>query len=299
MATTVWKGHLTFGLVSIPVRLHRAARAEKVSFRRLSKTQSPEPVADEPAPRRGKAQTVAAPVPEPELSRVKQAFYAPDREEEPIPQSQLVRGYEYAKDRYVVVEEDELKNIAPKTSTEMQIVEFVRFAEIDPVYLETSYYMSPDEAGERAYALLFEALRKSGYAALARVAMHRREHVMALRPGQSGILTHTLYYADEVRKDQEFRTDASEVSKKELDLALLLVESLADKFEPSKYRDTYRDQVRALIETKVAGREVAEVPAPRPAAQVVDILKALQQSLEQTRKPPARASAKQQRKAAR
>jgi DNA end-binding protein Ku len=159
--------------------------------------------------------------------------------------------------------------------------------------------MSPDEAGERAYALLFEALRKSGYAALARVAMHRREHVMALRPGQNGIVTHTLYYADEVRKDQEFHTDTAGVSKKELDLALLLVESLADTFEPSKYRDTYRDQVRALIETKVAGREVAEVPAPRPASQVVDILKALQQSLEQTRKPAARVEAKPRRKAAR
>jgi DNA end-binding protein Ku len=283
MATTIWKGHLTFGLVSIPIRLFKAARAERVSFHQLYRSKA--------APSKSHR---TSPEPEESFTRIRQAAFVPEVESpqkvpteapQPIPRSELARGYEYEKNRYVVVEDEELKKITPATGTEMQIIEFVDFSEIDPVYLETSYYVLPDEAGEKAYALLFEALRKSGRAAVAEVAMHRREHVMALRPGRTGIIGHTLYYSDEVRADQEYRADTSAVTKKELDLALMLAESLAAPFEPNKFKDKFREKVEALIAAKADGLQVAAAPVARPAAQVVDIMQALQNSLKMARKP--------------
>ena len=252
MAATVWKGHLTFGLVSIPVRLYKAARAEKVSLHQLHRAQRAE------APRIAAASPVAPSQPQPQpqnqpleaeapapVSRIRQTILDPV-ENTPIPRSELVRGYEYAKNQYVVLEEEDIRKITPQTATEMQIVEFVRFSDIDPIYLETSYYMAPDKAGEKAYALLFEGMRESGYVALAQVAMHRREHVMILRPGKTGIVTHTMFYPDEVRTIQEFRTDVSLVTPKEMGLAKMLIDTLAEPFEPSKFKDAYRERLNAL-----------------------------------------------------
>ncbi len=225
--------------------------------------------------------TQVEPEPEPEIapvSRIRQTLVDPTANT-PIPRSEILRGYEYAKDQYVVLDEEDIRKITPPTASEMQIVEFVRFAEIDPVYLETSYYMAPEDAGEKAYALLFEGMRESGFVALAQVAMHRREHVMILRPGKSGIVTHTMFYPDEVRTTQEFRTDAKLVTPKELGLAKMLIDTLAAPFEPEKFKDAYRERLRQLIESKVQGREVAPA-AEQPAAKVVDIMDALQKSLE-------------------
>lgn len=281
MASSVWKGHLTFGLVSIPVRLFRAARAEKVQLHQLYRTsrsqerEQPEERAAEP------------PQPEPEsprqldmepVARIHQsAFDAASNT--PIPRSDLVRGFEYAKGQYAVIDAEDIRKITPKTATEMQIVEFVRFAEIDPIYLETSYYMSPEEAGQKAYALLFEGMRESGYVALAQVAMHRREHVMIIRPGKSGIVTHTMYYRDEVRTNLEYRTEPSLVTSKELGLARMLIDTLAAPFDPEKFKDTYRERLRQLIEAKVQGRELAPEATGQAASHVVDIMEALQKSL--------------------
>jgi len=336
MASTVWKGHLTFGLVSIPVRLFRAARAEKVSLHRLyrPKRVEAEPQVDDDeeetyrqaisAPPRlaalnvpgapktqaaaGRAAPAFEPEPEAPVERIRQA--AIDSESSaPIPQSELLRGYEYDKNRYVVIDDEEIRKITPQTATEMQILEFVHLAEVDPIYLETSYYMSPDNAGEKAYALLFEAMRETGYAALAQVAMHRREHVMVLRPGKSGIITHTLFYPDEVRSTLEFRTDRSVVTPKELTLAKMLIETLAGPFEPEKFKDTYRQRLQELIEAKVEGRQIAPAAAP-VTAKVVDIMDALQKSLaaasarksetpkEPQPAPAARKTAKSERPAA-
>jgi DNA end-binding protein Ku len=301
MATTIWKGHLTFGLVSIPIRLFKAARAERVRFHQLyrNKAASSKPQRADPSPFENASSAKSAfreqPAPAESFTRIRQAAFVPGapapqstpkEAPQPIPRNELERGYEYEKNRYVVVEDEDLKKITPATGTEMQILEFVKFSEIDPVYLETSYYVIPDEAGEKAYGLLFEALRKSGRAALAGVAMHRREHVMALRPGRTGIIGHTLYYSGEVRADQEYRADVSGVAKKELDLALMLAESLAAPFEPNKFKDTFREKVEALIADKIEGRQVAAAPEIRPAAQVVDIMQALQNSLKMARKPP-------------
>jgi DNA end-binding protein Ku len=298
MATTVWHGYLTFGLVSIPVRLFKAARSEKIRFHQLHKStpraSGPAPMRLEPvASRQERAKTAEVPAPPPveEYTRIRQSAYVPpavtagETPPKPVPRTELVKGYEYDKNRYVVVEDEDLKKLTPETATEMQIVEFVNLAEIDPVYFETSYYLAPDEAGEKAYALLFQAMRETGYVALAEVAMHRREHVMILRPGRHGLLAHTMFYADEIRSDQEHRSDISVVGAKELQMAKLLVESLAAPFEPGKYKDKFREKLEQMIAAKIEGRQVSQVPAARKPAEVVDILKTLEQSLKLARKP--------------
>jgi len=259
MASTVWKGHLTFGLLSLPVRLYSAARSETVSFNQLHKT---------------------------DHSRVKQVLYC-QAEDKPIQRSDIVKGYEYEKDKYVVVEDEEIKKVAPKTAKTMEVLEFVKAAEVDPIYLESSYYLAPDEGGEKPYALLFEALRQSGYVGVANIAMHNREHIVILRPGSKGILLHTMYYPNEIRQVEEFRTDTSAVKPKELELAKTLVESLEAPFEPDKYKDNYRENLLAMIQAKVEGKEVVETAQPAHKAPVIDILEALKMSLAEGKKPPA------------
>jgi DNA end-binding protein Ku len=204
--------------------------------------------------------------------------------EEAVERAEVVRGYEYEPDRFVVVEDEELRAITPETARNMQILEFVKFDEIDPVYLESSYYVSPEKAGEKAYALLFEALKRSGYVAIAEFAMHRREHVVVLRAGKRGIILHTLFYNNEVRRDDEFPANESLVVPRELDVAVLLVQSMAAPFEPDKFRDTYREKLEALIAEKIQGRAVARTPAAKPAP-VADMMEALQKSLQLARKP--------------
>ncbi len=259
MASTVWKGHLTFGLVSLPVKLYSAARAETVSFNQLHKADG---------------------------SRIKQVIFC-QAEDKQIPRSEIVKGYEYEKDKYVVVDDEEIKKVAPRTAKTMEILEFVKSSEVDPLYFESSYYLAPDDAGEKPYALLFKALKESRYVGVAKIAMHNREHIVILRPGASGILLHTMYYTDEIRKVDEFRTDTSLIREPELKLANTLIESLAAEFEPEKYKDNYRANLMKLIEAKKAGQQIVEPPAPAHMAPVVDILEALKMSLEKTKKPAA------------
>src|SRR5713101_5657596 len=257
MASTVWKGHLTFGLVSFPVKLYTAARAEGISFNQLHKSDN---------------------------SRIKQVIFC-QAEDQPIPRSEIVKGYEYEKDHYVVVEDEEIKRMAPSTAKVMEILEFVKTAEVDPIYFESSYYMAPDAAGEKPYALLYDTLKRTGYVGVAKIAMHNREHIVIFRPGPQGLMMHTMYYANEVRKVDEFRTDTSLVKDKEVELARMLVESLASTFEPEKYHDTYRDNLQSMIDAKIKGKEVVTPPSREPA-KIIDIMEALKQSLA-SRKPAA------------
>ena len=134
----------------------------------------------------------------------------------------------------MVIEDEEIKKVAPATAKVMEIQEFVKSDQVDPIFFETSYYMAPDEAGEKPYALLFDALKKTGYVGVAKIAMHNREHVVILRPGQNGVLMHTMYYSHEIRKVDEFRTDLSLVKEKELALATSLIEALAARFRAGK-----------------------------------------------------------------
>src|SRR5260370_11598052 len=207
MASTVWKGHLTFGLVSFPVKLFTAARGDSISFNQLHKTDN---------------------------SRIKQVLYC-QAEDKPIPRSDIVKGYEYEKDKYVVVEDEDIKKVAPKTAKTMEVLEFVKASDVDPIFLESSYYLAPDEGGEKPYALLFEALRQSGYVGVAKIAMHNREHIVILRPGERGILLHTMYYPDEIRPVEEFPTDTSTIKPNELRRAMRLVDSLKAPVEPEKH----------------------------------------------------------------
>ena len=262
MAASVWKGHLTFGLVTIPVRLFSAARSETISFNMLHKD---------------------------DHSRIRQVTVC-QAEDKPVSRNELVKGYEYEKDHYVVIEEEDIKKVAPKTAKVMEILEFVNADQVDPIYLESSYYMAPDEGGEKAYALLFEALRQSKFYALAKVAMHNREHIIVLRPGAKGILSHTMYYQDEIRQVDEFRTDTSLVKDKELDMAKMLISSLEADFEPAKYHDTYRDNLQKMIEAKIEGKKVVATPVAH-VAPVIDIMEALKKSLAEKRKPAQVATA--------
>ena len=257
MASTVWKGHLTFGLLSLPVKLYSAARSETVGFNQLHKHDN---------------------------SRVKNVLYC-QAEDKPISRSDVVKGYEYEKDKYVVIEDEDIKKVAPKTAKTMEVLEFVKAAEVDAIFLESSYYMAPDEAGEKPYALLFEALRQSGCVGVAKIAMHNREHIVILRPGPKGILLHTMYYPDEIRQVDEFRTDTSMVKDNELKMAKMLIESLLAEFEPGKYKDAYRENLMKMVQDKVEGKQVIATAEPKHKAPVVDILEALKMSLAEVKKP--------------
>ncbi len=262
MASTVWKGHLTFGLVSFPIKLYSAARGESVSFNQLHKHDG---------------------------SRVKQVLFC-QAEDKPISRSEIIKGYEYEKDRYVTIEDEDIKKVAPPTAKVMEVLEFVKADQVDPIYYETSYYMAPDEAGEKPYALLFEALKKSGYCGVGKISMHNREHIVILRPGKNGVLLHTMFFNHEIRQVDEFRTDLDLVKEKELALAMMLVETLAADFEPAKYKDSFRENLLAMIEAKKAGQEIVAAPEPQQH-KVIDILEALKASLAMAKKPAASAPA--------
>jgi DNA end-binding protein Ku len=321
MASTVWRGYITFGLISIPVRIFRAARPERVNLKQLYRVRSPEPlnqaVADEanepeddaepaaaPSPSRTGAGTLRSGGPQPVPYRADRSAesdsatstpevlvpvrrVAVDQSDESIvPQRALTKGYEYEKDRFVALDPEELKSIVPKTATEMEILEFVKLDDIDPVYFEASYYVQPEAAGEKPYALLYQALQKTRLVAIAKFAMHSREHVVVLRPGKRGLISHTMYFQSEVRGEQEYRADTDLIEGRDLDLAEKLIHSLAAEFEPEKYKDTYREKLEALIQSKVEGKRVSQESAPSRRAPVVDMTEALRRSLALVKKPP-------------
>ena len=219
-------------------------------------------------------------------SRIRQVLYC-RAEDKPVSRTELVKGFEYDRDRYVVVKENELRRLAPPSSRVMEVREFVPAAELDPMYLDASYYVAPQNAGEKPYALLFEALRRSGYAALAQWTLQHREHLVVLRPGRFGLLAHTLFYREEVRATEEFRTDTGQLSARELELAHLLVNALAAPFDPGKYQDRYRATLRALIDSKIQAEE-RKPGAPRVLGPARDILQALQASLHAKEHAPDR-----------
>src|SRR5215831_6169638 len=165
MPSSVWSGYLTFGLISMPVRLFSGARSNHISFNMLHRD---------------------------DLSRVKQQLYCPV-DERVVERSELVKGYEYRKGEYVVIEPEEIKKIEPKTAKAMEILEFVKEEEIDPIYFESSYYLAPEEAARKPYALLVKAMKDSGYVGVAKLSMHNREYTAFLRPYEKGLMLHTMY----------------------------------------------------------------------------------------------------------
>src|SRR3954465_2131294 len=196
MAASVWTGFLTFGLISMPVRLFSGARGSRVSFHMLHR---------------------------PDHVRVKQQLICP-ADEQVIDRSEIVKGYEYRKDEYVIIEPDEIKKIEPKTAKAMEILEFVKADEVDPIYFESPYSPVPEEAGRRPYALLSEALEQTEYVAIAKLTMHNREYTVILRPHKGGLMLHTMYYQDEVRQVEQFGRPDVELRDAEVKVAHQLIQ---------------------------------------------------------------------------
>jgi DNA end-binding protein Ku len=267
MAASVWSGYLTFGLISMPVRLFSGARSSGISFNMLHR---------------------------PDHSRLKQQYVC-QAENVVVDRSDIIKGYEYRKDEYVVIEPEEIKKIEPKTAKTMEILEFVKSSEVDPVYFESSYYMMPEEAGRRPYALLTKALEESEYYAIAKLTMHNREYTVIVRPHEGGLMLHTMYYADEVREVEGFGAPDVELKEAEIKVAHQLIEALAAEWDPEKFHDTFQDNLKNLIQTKLEGGEIAEVEKPKKLAPVVDLMSALKESLAQMegKKKPAAAATRE------
>ncbi len=268
MPASVWSGYLTFGLISMPVRLFSGARGTRISFHMLHRD---------------------------DLTRVKQQLYCP-HDERPIERSEIVKGYEYRKGEYVVVEPEEIKKIEPKTAKAMEILEFVKQEEIDPVYFESSYYLAPDEAGRKPYALLTRAMQETGFVAIAKLAMHNREYTVFLRPYHDGLMLHTMYYQEEIREAPSVGSDKVDIKEAEVKVAHQLIQALASEWQPEKYHDTFEENLKKLIKAHLEGKEVTAVEKPRKVAAPTDLMAALKQSLaqmEHQKKGPQRVEAMQ------
>ena len=265
MAASVWSGYLTFGLISLPVRLFSGARSTSISFNMLHRE---------------------------DLQRVKQQLVC-SADGQVIDRSDTVKGYEFRKGEYIVIEPEEIKKIEPRTAKTMEILEFVKTDDVDPVFFESSYYMVPEEAGRRPYALLTKALEESKYVAIAKLTMHNREYTVFLRPHEGGMMLHTMYYAEEVRKVEGFGAPDVELKDAEVKIAHQLIEALAADWDPEKYHDEFQENLKKLIETKLEGGTVTEVEKPKKLAPVVDLMSALKQSLAEMegKKKPAASTA--------
>lgn len=263
MASTVWKGYLSFGLISIPVRLFAAARTEHVSFHMLHDACK---------------------------TRIKEQLYCPHCERV-VERSEIVKGYEINKGRWIVIEDEEIKKVAPQSSETMEIQEFVKLSDVDPLYFNASYYAVPEEAGRKAYKLMVMTMDKAGYAAIAKVGMHQREYVVIIRPRDNGLTLHTIYYPNEIREVPGYgSTGDVEVKPQEVQLAEQLVKSLAGPFQPERYSDEYQKRLLQLVKAKSQGRAV-QGPPERKQAPVVDLMEALKRSLAGTEKAARKSAA--------
>lgn len=245
---------ITFGLVSIPVRLFPATGSKQVSFKLLHAK---------------------------DKSRIQQKIYCPV-DDALVDRSELVRGYEVEKGKFVTFSDEELKNLEARGDHAIEIGEFIPLAEVDPVFFETPYYLGCEPTSSKAYKLLADAMAQSGRVGLARYTMRGKEHLVLIRPYQDGLMLHTMFYGDEVRsfKEIDHGTEAA-VKPAELDLAKRLIGELTQKkFVPGKYEDNYRARVIEAAEQKLSGQEVTEAPPQERRGQVIDLMGALKASLE-------------------
>jgi len=261
-------GTISFGLVSIPVRLYTAASSGGVSFNLLHAKCG---------------------------NRIKQQTFCPVCNEV-VERNQLVKGYEFSKDQYVRFDDDELKALEGEASKIIDIAEFVPLPSVDPIYFEKTYYLGPDKGGEKAYRLLADAMAKSDRVALAKFVMRGKESLVLIRPAQKGLMLHTMYFADEVRDFGEVdKGEGAKIREGELELAQRLIDELShDEFRPEQYQDDYRQRVLEVVNDKVEGKEVTTAAAPPQRAQVIDLMDALKESLAKRaasaveRKPPTK-----------
>jgi DNA end-binding protein Ku len=249
---------VSFGLVSIPVRLFSATEASKaISFNMLHKACG---------------------------SRLKQQYICV-KEEVIVPREDTVKGYEFAKDQYVIFTPEELKAMEEAGTHMAEIVEFVPLASVDPVFFDKAYYLAPDKGGAKPYALLSSALRESGRCAIGRWAARGKQYIVMIRAVEDGLVMQQLMYSQEVRSIREIDIERSEVKPAELKLAKQLIDAqTSEKFDPSQYRDEVHGRIEAAIAKKVEGQEITMSDAPAASAQVIDLMEALRASLD--RKPP-------------
>jgi DNA end-binding protein Ku len=254
-ARAIASGTVSFGLVSIPVKLYSASESSRqVSFNMLHASCG---------------------------TRVKQQYVCP-KDEEVVGRDQLARGYEFARGQYVVLTDEEYKALQEVASNAIQLAEFVPADAVDPVFFDRTYYLGPDKGGERAYRLLTQAMKKTGLVGLARYAARGKMYLVLVRPrGDEGLIMHQLKYADEVKSFEEVPiADAPAASEAEVDLAVQIIEQISNQeFAPEKYGDEVRERMLELIQKKIEGQEITAQPEVAPQAQVIDLMEALKKSL--------------------
>ncbi|HUQ39539.1 MAG TPA: Ku protein [Acidimicrobiales bacterium] len=254
MPRSLWSGAISFGLVNVPVKLFTAVRTKDVRFHQLHKADG---------------------------VRIKQKRVCPNDNEE-VPYEDIVKGYEIASGQYVIIEPEELEALDPSATHTIEIEDFVDLAEIDPLYYESSYYVMPDDRGVKAYRLLVKAMAESKKVGIARVVMRTKQYLAAVRPMGDVLVLSTMNYPDEIAPVSELGDVPDshvEVGERELRMANQLIESLAAEFDPTKYKDSYREQVLDLIERKADGQEIVSQPAAEKPTPVVDLMAALEASL--------------------
>jgi DNA end-binding protein Ku len=255
----IWKGAITFGLVSIPVELRTAVRADRISFRMLHAE---------------------------DLSPVKYERVC-SQDGEPVPWDEVVKGYEYSKGKYVVLTDEDFERAALEGSRAIDILDFVKQEEIDPRYFETPYYLVPAKGGERPYALLREAMRKSGAVGIGKIIIRQKQHLGAVKVVGEALVLELMRFANELVDTTEFSFPTAEVVKpQELTMAEQLIANLAEPFSPDKYTDEYRANLMRIIKAKLKGKKVELEPAQEaePDAEVLDLMSRLRESLEQGKK---------------
>ncbi len=262
MPRSMWKGVVSFGMVSIPIRLYNATESSaKVSFRQLC----PE-----------------------HHSPISYKRWCAEGDHE-VTYSEIQRGYEVGKDRYVIIDDKDLDNLPLPTAHSIDIEEFVPTDDVEPgLYFNNAYYIEPEELGKKPYQLLRKALEATGRMAIAKIALRDREHLAALHPNGAGLLMNTLHWPDEIRSTEGLKGVEGDVkiNPKELEMAKALIESLADSFDPSRYKDDYREAVMKVVQAKIEG-EVIEAPAAPQTAKVMDLMEALRASVDAAKKSRA------------
>jgi DNA end-binding protein Ku len=270
---TIWKGALSFGLVNIPVGLYPATSDKSIHFNQFEEGTS-------------------------DRIRYKKVN---ERTGDEVAQEQIVRGFDLGGGEYVIMSDDELETAEPKKSRQIEISDFVGLADIDPVFFRSSYYLAPEGAGaDKAYALLRRAMAEAGRIGIATLVMRNKEYLVAIRPDADALALHTMYFSDEVRapgRDLEL-PETGDVSKRELSMAQLLIESMESDWDPARYHDTHREKVEALIEEKRQGHEIVIQAEPEAPAKVVDLMEALNASIAAAARPGGTGSAKSSTKRA-
>lgn len=263
----IWNGMISFGLVNIPVGVYSATRSERLAFHLLH---------------------------EKDLGRINNVRICQVCGKE-IPYEDLVKGYEYEKGEYVVLTEEDFEKAAVETSRSISIMDFVSVSEIDPMFFDTPYYLVPGKNADHPYAVLRETLKQTDKAGIAKVAFREREHLAAVKPNGRALMLDIMHYPNEITpaKDLDLPAEKSDVKDKELKLAEQLVEAMTAKFDPKKYKDTYRERLEELIEKKLKGKTIhVKAPKRKPTTNVVDITALLQKSLKASAKPKTRAVAR-------